>query len=137
MGCRKFVRWNETNSSGVVKPYGFRGLTQNFREDSDQTYEKAFLSILADSICESIDDTLGKDVLSLLVSKGFLDDMANPRELDRQLSSVFGNGSLMLERIIVKGLYRKLSIPYDSLGFDYSKALDNARNVFFLEILRE
>jgi hypothetical protein len=63
--------------------------------------------------------------------------MANPRELDKQLSSVFGNGSLMLERIIVKGLYQKLSIPYDSLGFDYSNALDNARNVFFLEILRE
>jgi hypothetical protein len=80
---------------------------------------------------------MGKDVLSLLVSKGFLDDMANPRELDRQLSTVFGNGSLMLKRIIVKGLYQKLSIPYDSLGFDYSKALDNARNVFFVEILRE
>jgi hypothetical protein len=64
--------------------------------------------------------------------------MANPGELDRQLSSVFGNGSLMLERIIVKGLYLKLSIQYDStFGFDYSNALDNARNVFFLEILRE
>jgi len=138
VGYRKFVRWDETNSSGVGKSYGFKGLTQNFREDSDPAYEKAFLSILADSICESIHDTLGKDVLSLLVSKGFLDDMANPRELDRQLSSVFGNGSLMLERIIVKGLYQKLSIPYDSnLGFDYSNALDNARNVFFVEILRE
>jgi hypothetical protein len=120
----KVVRWDETNSSGVVKSYGFKGLTQNFREDSDPAYEKAFLSILADSICESIHDTLGKDVLSLLVSKGFLDDMANPRELDKQLSSVFGNASLMLERIIVKGLYQKLSIPYDSLGFDYSNALD-------------
>jgi len=134
----KFVRWDETNSSGVVKSYGFKGLTQNFREDSEPGYEKAFLSILADSIRESIHDTLGKDVLSLLVSKGFLDDMANPRELDRQLSTVFGNGSLMLERIIVKGLYLKLSIPYDSnLGFDYSKALDNARIVFFVEILRK
>jgi len=127
----------EVSSSGVVKPYGFRGLTQNFREDSDQTYEKAFLSLLTDSICESIHDTLGRDVLSLLVSKGFLDDMANPRELDRQLSSVFGNASLMLQRIIVKGLYQKLSIPYDSLGFDYSKALDVARNVFFVEIVRK
>ncbi len=63
--------------------------------------------------------------------------MANPRELDRQLSSVFGNGYLMLERIIVKGLYEKLSIPYDSLGVDYSKALEVARNVFFVEIIRE
>jgi hypothetical protein len=80
---------------------------------------------------------MGRDVLSLLVSKGFLDDMANPRELHRQLSTIFGSGSLMLERIIVKGLYQKLSIPYDSLGFDYSKALDAARNVFFVEIIHE
>ena len=138
VGYTKFVRWDETNSSGVVKSYGFKGLTQNFREDSDPAYEKAFLSILADSICESIHVTLGKDVLSLLVSKGFLGDMANPRELDGQVSSVFGNGSLMLERIIVKGLYLKLSIPYDSnLGFDYSKALSVAWNVFFVEIIRE
>ncbi len=43
----------------------------------------------------------------------------------------------MLERIIVKGLYEKLSIPYDSLGVDYSKALEVARNVFFVEIIRE
>jgi hypothetical protein len=130
--------WNETSSSGVVRPYGFKGLTLNFREDSDPAYEKAFLSILADSICESIHDTMGKDVLSLLVSKGFLDDMANPRELDKQLSSVFGNASLMLERIIIKGLYLKLSIPYDSnLGFYYSNALDVARNVFLVEIIRE
>jgi hypothetical protein len=43
----------------------------------------------------------------------------------------------MLERIIVKGLYLKLSIPYDSnLGFD-SKALSVARNVFFVEVMRE
>jgi hypothetical protein len=137
-GQEKFAWWDETSSSGVVKPYGFKGVTQNFREDSELAYEKAFLSLLADSICESIKDALGKDVLSLLVSKGFLDDMANPRELDKQLSLVFGNGSLMLERIIVKGLYLKLSMPYDSnLGFDYSKALDLARNVFFVEVIRE
>ena len=137
MGYRKFARWDETSSSGIVRPYGLRGLTQNFREDTELAYEKAFLSLLADSICESIKDTMGKDVLSLLVSKGFLDDMASPRELDRQLSTVLGNGSLMLERIIVKGLYQKLSIPYDSLDFDYSKALDASRNVFFVEIIRE
>jgi hypothetical protein len=93
--------------------------------------EKAFVSLLADSICESIIDTMGKDVLSILVSKGFLDDMANPRELDRSLSSTFGNASVMLERIIIKGLYQKLRIPYDStFAFNYSNALDVARNAF-------
>jgi len=79
-------------------------------------------------------NTLGKDVLSILVSKGFLDEMTNPKELDKQLSSTFGNGSVMLERIIVKGLYQKLRIPYDSsFGFDYAKALDTARSAFSVE----
>jgi len=100
--------------------------------------EKAFVALLADSICESIIDTMGKDVLSILVSKGFLDDMANPRELDRSLSSTFGNASVMLERIIIKGLYQKLHIPYDSrFGFDYSKSLDIARDAFLEETRRE
>ncbi len=100
--------------------------------------EKAFVSLLADSICESIMDTMGKDVLSILVSKGFLDDMANPIELDRSLSSTFGNASVMLERIIIKGLYGKLHIPYDSrFGFDYSKSLDIARVAFLEETRHE
>ena len=107
----------------------------NFRDsDSRDAEEKAFISLLADSICESIIDTMGKDVLSILISKGFLDDMANPTELDRSLSSTFGNGSIMLERIIVKGLFQKLHIPYESgFGFDYSKSLATARNVFLGE----
>jgi len=100
--------------------------------------EKAFVSLLADSICESIMNTMGKDVLSILVSKGFLDDMANQRELDRSLSSTFGNASVMLERIIIKGLYQKLHIPYDSkFGFDYSKSLDIARVAFLEETRHE
>jgi len=43
----------------------------------------------------------------------------------------FGNGSVVLERMIVKALYRKLGIRSDStIGFDYAKALDAARHVF-------
>jgi len=76
-------------------------------------------------------DILGENVLSLLISKGMLDNAENPGELERQLSLTFGNGSVVLERMIVKALYRKLGIRSDStIGFDYAKALDAARHVF-------
>jgi hypothetical protein len=66
-----------------------------------------------------------------------LDNAENPRELAGQLSSIFGNGSKVLERIIVKGLYQRLKIPFDSnLGFDYGNALEVARDAHTLEMRR-
>ena len=106
-------------------------------EDSKLTDEKAFTSLLKESVCESIIDTLGQDVLSILVSRGLLDHVDNPRLLERQLSSTFGSGAATLERIIVKGV-QKLRIPFEStIGFDYGKALDDARDVLFVEVWRK
>jgi hypothetical protein len=100
--------------------------------------ERTFSSLLTDSVCESISAALGNIALSILVSEGSLDEMGNPSELDRQLSSKFGNGATMLERIIVKGLYRKLRIPFDpTVAFDYAMSLDTARNAFFVKNRRE
>ncbi len=129
----------ETSSSGLAKSSSYERPIQNFgRENSKLAEEKVFSSVLTDSVCEAVGDALGKNVLSILVSKGLLDNANNPRELERQLSSTFGNGSAVLERIIVKGLYQKLRIPFDSsYGFDYAKALDVARNVLFVEIRRK
>jgi len=108
------------------------------RESAKLADEKAFASLLTDSIRESIEDSLGKNVLALLVSKGLLDDPENPRELERQLNSTFGNASSVLERIIMKGLYQKLRIPFDSnLSFDYAKTLEVARNVHLVESRRK
>jgi hypothetical protein len=129
-----------TSSSSLSPFSGLRKSTQNLNreEDSRRAGEKAFSSLLRDSVCESIADTLGKNVLSILVSKGLLDNADNPGEFEKQLSFTFGNGSVVLERIIVKGLYQKLRIPFDStFGFDYAKALDVARNALFGEIRRK
>src|SRR6267143_3885469 len=123
-------------SSGLARPTSEERQSQSLsRENPMLADQKAFSSLLADSICESIVYTMGKDVLSLLDSRGLLDDLNNPRELDRKLRSMFGNVRLMLERIIVKGLYQKPWIPFDSsFGFDYAKALDIAQAAFFVEI---
>ena len=129
----------ETSSPSIARSPTYEMRPQSLiRESAKLADEKAFASLLTDSIRESIEDSLGKNVLALLVSKGLLDDPENPRELERQLNSTFGNASSVLERIIVKGLYQKLRIPFDSnLSFDYAKALEVARNVHLVESRRK
>ncbi len=129
----------ETSSPSIARSPTYEMRPQSLiRESAKLADEKAFASLLTDSIRESIEDSLGKNVLALLVSKGLLDDPENPRELERQLNSTFGNASSVLERIIVKGLYQKLRIPFDSnLSFDYTKALEVARNVHLVESRRK
>ncbi|TMI53588.1 hypothetical protein E6H15_07430 [Candidatus Bathyarchaeota archaeon] len=129
----------ETSSPSIARSPTYEMRPQSLiRESAKLADEKAFAFLLTDSIRESIEDSLGKNVLALLVSKGLLDDPENPRELERQLNSTFGNASSVLERIIVKGLYQKLRIPFDSnLSFDYAKALEVARNVHLVESRRK
>ncbi|TMI48501.1 hypothetical protein E6H22_04550 [Candidatus Bathyarchaeota archaeon] len=129
----------ETSSPSIARSPTYEMRPQSLiRESAKLADEKAFAFLLTDSIRESIEDSLGKNVLALLVSKGLLDDPENPRELERQLNSTFGNASSVLERIIVKGLYQKLRIPFDSnLSFDYTKALEVARNVHLVESRRK
>jgi hypothetical protein len=96
--------------------------------------EKAFSSILIDVVCGAVADALGRYVLDVLASKGLLDNSNDAKEFDRKLQSLFGNGAAVLERLVVKDLYRKLSIPYDSdASFDYGKSLETAKEVCFVE----
>ncbi len=129
----------ETSSPSIARSPTYEMRPQGLiRESAKLADEKAFASLLTDSIRESIEDSLGKNVLAVLVSKGLLDDPEDPRELERQLNSTFGNASSVLERIIMKGLYQKLRIPFDSnLSFDYAKALEVARNVHLVESRRK
>ena len=129
----------ETSSPSIARSPTYEMRPQGLiRESAKLADEKAFASLLTDSIRESIEDSLGKNVLAVLVSKGLLDDPENPRELERQLNSTFGNASSVLERIIMKGLYQKLRIPFDSnLSFDYAKTLEVARNVHLVESRRK
>ncbi|TMI55240.1 hypothetical protein E6H15_04140 [Candidatus Bathyarchaeota archaeon] len=122
----------DTSSPGLARSPGYERPAENASgEDRRVGDEKAFASLLTDTVVESMADILGENVLSLLISKGMLDHAENPGELERQLSLTFGNGSVVLERMIVKALYRKLGIRADSsFGFDYAKALDVARSVF-------
>ena len=90
--------------------------------------EEAFSTVLANATCEGVKDVLGPDVLQVLVSRGLLDNVGNPSEFERQLAVLFGNGTKVLERLIIKELYRELGIPYDSTSsFDYREKIEIAK----------
>jgi len=103
---------------------------------SDQRFaaEKEFSFVLVSSVREAVGNALGRNVLEVLTSKGLLDDASNSKEFDRKLELLFGNGAVVLERIVVKDLNRKLGIRYDSeASFDYEKSLETARETCFME----
>ena len=102
--------------------------------NSKSAAEEGFYSLLTGVVCDAIASALGRYVLDVLASKGLLDNSDNAKEFDRGLQSLFGNGASVLEKIVVKDLYRKLSIPYNSdARFDYEKSLETAREVCFVE----
>ena len=88
--------------------------------------------MLVNATCDGVRDALGTDVLQVLVSRGLLDNVNNPPAFDRQLASLFGNGTKVLERLVIKELYRELGIPYNSASsFDYGASLEIAKEFCF------
>lgn len=105
--------------------------------DPALTDSSAFSSVLIDAICESLKDTLGPDVLEILVSKGLLDDSEHPQEFHRKLASVFGNGATVLERAITKELFRRLGLPpIKNLPFDFFESVTTAKEAVSLLVRR-
>ncbi len=97
---------------------------------SIQAEERKFLLALEQSISDGIRDSMGPQILGMLRDKGFLDHPTNPDQFHKQLTTLFGNGAVVLEKIVVKELYRKLNLPYDSSAqLDYGNALAWARQV--------
>src|SRR5207247_4872244 len=90
----------ETSSPSIARSPTYEMRPQGLiRESAKLADEKAFASLLTNSIRESIEDSLGKNVLAVLVSKGLLDDPEKPSELERKLNSKCGNASAGLARI--------------------------------------
>ena len=102
-------------------------------EDRRIVEGKVFSDLVANATRQGVKDTLGPDVVAILESKGFLDRVDDPVEFDRQLTSLFGNGAKVLERLVVKELYRELGIGFNSqTPFNYRESLDAAREVCFV-----
>ena len=106
----------------------FRTSWNTNRTNSALAQEKTFSSLLNDSIGDGIRGALGQAILGVLTDQGLFDKASNPKEFQIKLQSVFGNGATVIEKVIIKDLFRKLNIPYTFQGpFNYGEALDKAR----------
>jgi len=106
----------------------FRTNWKTNRTNSVLAQEKTFSSLLRDSIGDGIRGALGQAILGVLTDQGLFDKASDPKEFQKKLQSVFGNGATVIEKVIIKDLFRRLNIPYSSQGpFNYGEALEMAR----------
>jgi hypothetical protein len=106
----------------------FRTSWKTNRTNSTLAQEKTFSSLLRDSIGDGIRGALGQAILGVLTDQGLFDKASDPKQFHTKLQSVFGNGAIVIEKVIIKDLFRKLSIPYSLQGpFEYGEALERAR----------
>jgi hypothetical protein len=112
----------------------FRGSWKASRATSEQAQEKVFSSLLRDSIGDGIRGALGQAILGVLVDQGLFDNASNVKEFHRKLQTVFGNGAFVIEKVVIKDLFRKLALPYISQEpFNYGDALEEARAAYSRE----
>ncbi len=112
----------------------FRANWNMSRTNSKLAQEKTFSSMLQLSIGEGVKAALGQAILGVLNGQGLFNEATDPKEFHRKLQTVFGNGATVLEKVIVKDLFRKLNIPYNSQEhFDYGEALERAKEACSVE----
>jgi len=88
----------------------------------------------------SLENILGKSATGALVLHFKIDQLANsPSEIHETLAGIFGNGAAVLEKIILKGLYKRLdlvlgdtafSFSFDRLVLEAKDALKSSRSLF-------
>ena len=68
---------------------------------------------------------------ALMFHAGITDAKIQPAKLGRNLESITGKGSLVLEKLIVKALDKRLGIRFDEGNeFNFEEAVKVARNSF-------
>ncbi|HWY28491.1 MAG TPA: hypothetical protein VNW25_04440 [Candidatus Sulfotelmatobacter sp.] len=124
-----------SSSVSTMPQDDFRTSWKTSRTNSKLAQEKTFSSMLQLSIGEGVRAALGQAILGVLNGQGLFNEATDPKEFHRKLQSVFGNGAGVLEKVIVKDLFRKLNIPYNSQDrFDYGEALERAREACAVEV---
>lgn len=107
----------------------FRVAWKTKKENAVKVQDKAFSSMLQLSVNEGVKSALGQAILGILSGQGMFDNILDPKEFHRKLQTVFGNGATVIEKIIIKDLFHKLSLPYTSQdSFNYGDDLERARD---------
>ena len=91
-----------------------------------------FTKLLHGCMLDKLEELIGKNTTKLLLFHFKLDqNIANPREFHRRLELLLSEGAMILEKSIVRELYRRLNISYDEASpFEFEKCVDRAKKVF-------
>jgi len=100
-------------------------------EDSENNEKFEFSQVLHKCILDGLRRILGesgmKAVRPDIESCRYEEDVG---ELHEDLCAIFGNGAFVLEKAIVKELFRRLNMPYqESSDFDFARCINQARQL--------
>jgi hypothetical protein len=91
-----------------------------------------FHLLLHDCIVEGIESILGEKVMrGVLLYLGLGQYTTDPRGFHSKLSDIFGNGAVMVEKLIIKELFRRVNIPfYENGNFEFERYVNRAKEAF-------
>lgn len=101
--------------------------------------DKEFTGFLHRCILDKSREFIGESATESLFSYLKLDQhLGNPKEFHRKLESVLSKGTVVLERSIVRELFRRLNSSYEEAKpFEFEKCVDRARKVFVAKMKGE
>ncbi len=77
-------------------------------------FEGGFFSTLRQCVLNTLTDVLGKPALGALVSHYHLDERArSPDQIHQILGTLFGNGAVVLEKLILREICKELCVPLE------------------------
>jgi hypothetical protein len=94
--------------------------------------EFKFSQVLHDCILDVLENVLSEISVKIIIfyieSSQYIDD---PNEFHINLHVLLGSSANVLEKMIVKELFRRLNIPYEEKGdFDFARYINEARELF-------
>jgi len=94
--------------------------------------EFKFSQVLHECIFDGLKHILGEGGMKVVLFNIELHRYAeHPGELHENLYAIFGNGAFVLEKAIVKELFRRLNMSYEEASdFDFARYVDQARELF-------
>jgi len=87
-----------------------------------------FSNTLHESILDVLKNVLGEPSVKAILFHLEPVQLENPKEFHIKLSSIFGEGAEILEKIIIKELFQRLNLPYEERsGFDFENNVEQAK----------
>lgn len=101
--------------------------------------KRDFTNIFQECVCEALKNALGEECMRTIFFHLELDQHANnPKEIHEKLCPLFKQGAEIIEKIIVKELFRRANLPYEERGnFDFERYVNLGRKFLTTKSLKE